>query len=98
MSNPDEMQRKLEALETEVNQTQAPQAKTSVNPKGNPLQVLMATFDTLPTVAKVGAIAIGIVLGLAVLSMVLKIVMSIVVIAAIGIGGYLVYKFFLEAD
>ena len=98
MSNPDEMQRKLEALETEVNQTQTPPTKTSVSPKGNPLQALITSFDALPTVAKVGAIAIGIVLSLAVLSMVLKIVMSLVVIAAIGIGGYLVYKFFLEAD
>lgn len=98
MSNPDEMRRKLEALENEVNQSEPPlynPEKMSANPKLNPLKPLLASFERLPTVFKVGAIAVGILLSLSILSMVLKLVMSVVVVAALGIGGYVVYKMFL---
>lgn len=99
MSNPEEMRRKLEALENEVNNNQPPlynPQKMSSNPKANPLKPLLDSFDRLPTVFKVGAIAVGIVLSLSILSMVLKLVMSVVVVAALAIGGYVVYKMFLE--
>lgn len=98
MDNSDDFQRKLEALEAEVNQTSRPQSPRPVSPEVSPIQTVLNTFDSLPTVAKIGAIALGIVLSLAVLSLVLKIVMSVVVIAAIGFGGYILYKLFLAGD
>lgn len=100
MSNPDEMRRKLEALEAEVTndapRKTSPQTATGENT--NPLQPLIKSFDSLPTVAKVGAIAVGLVLGLSILSMVLKLVVSVVLVAALGIGGYVAYKLFLAED
>lgn len=93
------MRQKLKALEAEVTKdTPRPTQNISATQTKNPLEALQKTFESLPTVAKVAAIAVTMVLGLSILSMILKLVVSVVVVAALGIGGYIAYQLFLADD
>lgn len=100
MSNPDEMRRKLEALEAEVTNDVPRQSTQNMasGQKTNSLKSLQAAFEGLPPVAKVAAIAVGLVLGLSILSMVLKLVVSVIIVAGLGVGGYVAYKLLLAED
>ena len=92
MANPEEMKRKLEEMEADVSQTISAAASTDTG------KSLVKMFDGLPTIAKVGIVGVGLVLGLSILSMVLKVVMSIVVIGVLSVAAFIAYRLFLAND
>ncbi|AFY39820.1 hypothetical protein Lepto7376_3640 [[Leptolyngbya] sp. PCC 7376] len=99
MSNSDEMRRKLEKMESDLNDAASTVAQEfSSEGSANFLKPLAETFNKLGTVAKVGAIAVALILGLAILSTVLKLLMSAIVVAVLLFAGYLGYKFLLAED
>lgn len=98
-NNSEEIRRKLEKMETELNNA-ASNVADKMESQGNNsvLTSLAKGFDKLATVAKVGTIAVVLMVSLALLSIVFKIVMS-AVIAAVLLGiAYIGYKFFLTGE
>jgi hypothetical protein len=55
-------------------------------------------FDRLPVVAKVGAIALGIMLGLALLNTVVKLLALAIILVFLGAAGYFGYKVLQSKD
>lgn len=99
MSNSEEMRRKLESMEAELDNAAASMVnKVASQQSTSFLKPLAESFEKLGTVAKVGAIAVGLILGLAILSTVLKIVTSAIIVAVLLFAGYLGYKVFLADD
>ncbi len=99
MGNSEEMRRKLESMEADIAKT-SPSPQASATAQGNKsfLKPLAEAFNRLNTVAKVGAIAVGLMVGLAIISTVLKIVTSVIIVAVLLFAGYLGYKFVLAEE
>lgn len=101
MNDSEDIQQRLAKLEAEVQEESAPFVDTSPdNPQKRQamFKSIQNWYETLPTIAKVGAIALGIVVGLALLNMVLRIVAATLTLLVLGIAGYVVYQLFFVKD
>ena len=109
MGNPEEMRRRLERMEAEIrnkasdaanemaSSTEMVSKKKNKKKKGF-LTFLTKKFDKLATAGKVGVIAVGILVSLALLGVVFKLVIAGVTVAFLLALGYFGYKVFLAED
>lgn len=98
-----ETERKLEALEAEIN----PTSPLAIEPPGQPIEPsnqfswkevlsrLTEGFNDLPTPGKAIAVVVAIGIAFSLLRTVLQLVTALISLAILGVVVYFVYKFFI---